>query len=210
MLGPMPTAALTDMADHVCEALADLPLTYAFPGGEMVIRGASGAGLTRVLRALRDDVECRFVALMDITAVDWPGREAGRFEVVYTLLSTYHNARARVHVDVAEGAALPSAVGLWPAAAWYEREVWDMYGIPFAGHPDLRRILTDYGFSGHPQRKDFPLSGEVELRYDPDLARVAYGPVELVQGYRDFDALSPWEGMGGVQVRLPGDEKACG
>lgn len=199
--------ALIDMADHACEAAGGGALSYAVEGGELVFRAGAEAA-PRVLRLLRDDAECDFAVLVDVTAVDWPGRAEGRFELVYNLLSLRHNARARLHMPVAEGAAVESATGLWPTAGWLEREVWDMYGIPFSGHGDLRRILCDYGFEGHAQRKDFPLSGTVEVRYDPAQRRVAYGPVELVQDYRDFDALSPWEGMTGVQARLPGDEKA--
>lgn len=161
--------------------------------------------ISKILGFLRDDANCLFRMLMDITAVDYPERDP-RFEVVYNLLSLKHNQRIRVKVGAGEGATVPSAVNLFPTAGWCEREVWDMYGILFAGNPDLRRILTDYGFDGHPQRKDFPLTGYVELRYDDEQKRVVYEPVKLQQAYRNFDYLSPWEGM--TDVMLPGDEKA--
>jgi len=138
---------------------------------------------------------------MDICGVDWPERPE-RFDVVYNLLSLKHNQRIRVKVAVREDEPVPSVVGIFPSAGWYEREVWDLYGVPFAGNPDLRRILTDYGFDGHPLRKDFPLTGFVELRYDDEQKRVVYEPVKLTQDFRSFDFLSPWEGM------LAGDEKA--
>lgn len=158
------------------------------------------------LRFLRDDPKCRFEMLVDITALDHPSRLDARFDVVYNLLSLSHNSRIRVKTPVAEGEAANSAVNTFSTAGWFEREVWDMFGIPFAGNPDLRRLLTDYGFDGHPLRKDFPLTGYVELRYDEELKRVVYEPVELQQDFRVFDNLSPWEGM--TDVMLPGDEKA--
>ena len=155
---------------------------------------------------LRDDTDCMFRQLIDVTAVDWPQRPQ-RFDVVYNLLSLRHNIRLRVKVPVGEMMPLPSMVDIWSGALWLEREVWDMYGIYFSGHPDLRRILTDYGFEGHPQRKDFPLTGYVEMRYDEDEKRVIYEPVKLTQAFRNFDYLSPWEGS---RDFLPGDEKAEG
>ncbi|HBH26317.1 MAG TPA: NADH-quinone oxidoreductase subunit C [Rhodospirillaceae bacterium] len=203
------TDALEDLAERVAEALALPGFAHALEDGELVLRPARAEDVPRLLRFLRDDGECGFEVLIDITAADFPEKPQ-RFEVVYVLLSLANNTRARVHVPVAEGQAVPSVLPLWPCANWYEREVWDMFGIPFSGHPDLRRILCDYGFDGHPLRKDFPLTGHVEVRYDPETARVAYGPVDLVQDYRDFDALSPWEALTGVQARLPGDEKAQG
>jgi NADH-quinone oxidoreductase subunit C len=139
--------------------------------------------------------------------VDFPERDL-RFDVVYHLLSLKTNRRVRVRLAVDDATAVPSATGLWPSAGWYEREAWDMYGIFFAGHPDLRRILTDYGFEGHPLRKDFPLTGYVELRYDEEQKRVVYEPVKLTQDFRSFDFLSPWEGMTPTRPLLPGDEKA--
>jgi NADH-quinone oxidoreductase subunit C len=139
---------------------------------------------------------------MDICGVDWPERPE-RFEVVYHLLSLSRNRRVRVVIQVAEGGSVPSVAGLWPCATWYEREAWDMYGIVFEGQTDLRRLLTDYGFEGHPLRKDFPLTGYVEVRYDEERKQVVYEPVKLMQDFRNFDFLSPWEGM----TTLPGDEK---
>lgn len=159
--------------------------------------------LVEVLTHLRDDPACGFTTLIDITAVDWPARES-RFEIVYHLLSMHRNQRIRVKADVPEGGMVPSVIGVWPAADWYEREVFDMYGVLFSGHPDLRRILTDYGFSGHPLRKDFPTTGYVEVRYDEEAKQVVYEPVKLTQEYRQFDFMSPWEG---AEYILPGDEK---
>ena len=158
--------------------------------------------IQRALTYLRDDVNCQFKQLVDICGADYPEREK-RFEVVYNLLSLTHNRRVRVKVLVA-GEGVPSAVPVFSTAGWFEREVWDMYGIFFEGNPDLRRILTDYGFEGHPLRKDFPLTGFVEIRYDEEQKRVVYEPVKLAQDFRNFDFLSPWEGPGA----LPGDEKA--
>ncbi|MEZ5843466.1 MAG: NADH-quinone oxidoreductase subunit C [Hyphomicrobiaceae bacterium] len=157
-----------------------------------------------VLKLLRDDARCRFEVLIDICGVDWPARER-RFEVVYHLLSPRLNQRIRVKVETDEATPVPSVIPVFPAADWFEREAYDMYGILFAGHPDLRRILTDYGFQGHPLRKDFPLTGFVEVRYDDEQKRVVYEPVKLVQEFRNFDFESPWEGTDYV---LPGDEKA--
>lgn len=164
--------------------------------------------LADVLKTLRDDAALALAQLMDVTGVDYPERPE-RFEVVYNLLSLRHNLRLRVKVLTDEQTPVPTATTVHPGAAWFEREVWDMYGVTFAGHPDLRRILTDYGFDGHPLRKDFPLSGYVEVRYDADQRRVVYEPVKLPQDYRAFDFLSPWEGMTDVNMRLPGDEKAA-
>jgi len=159
--------------------------------------------LPEVLAFLRDDPACRFTTLIDITAVDWPMRER-RFDMVYHLLSMHANQRIRVKAAVAEDAMVPSVIGVYPSADWYEREVFDMYGVLFSGHPDLRRILTDYGFRGHPLRKDFPTTGYVELRYSEEAKRVVYEPVKLTQEYRQFDFMSPWEGADYI---LPGDEK---
>jgi NADH-quinone oxidoreductase subunit C len=157
------------------------------------------------VKFLRDDKKCAFQEMIDITAVDYPDRSP-RFEMVYHFLSLTHNHRIRVKAHVDEEAAVPSIVDLYPAANWFEREVFDMYGIAFSDHPDLRRILTDYGFDGHPLRKDFPLTGFVELRYDQQQKRCVYEPVKLTQDFRTFDFMSPWEGM--TDVMLPGDEKA--
>jgi NADH-quinone oxidoreductase subunit C len=160
--------------------------------------------LIKVMRFLRDDERCQFVSFVDVTAVDWPSRER-RFDVVYHLLSPRKNYRIRVKVEVAEGTSVPSIIGVFPGANWFERETYDLYGVPFTGHPDMRRLLTDYGFEGHPLRKDFPLTGFVEVRYDDEEKRVIYEPVRLTQEFRNFDFLSPWEGP---DYPLPGDEKA--
>jgi NADH-quinone oxidoreductase subunit C len=171
--------------------------------GELTIEVAHDK-IVDVLTMLRDDAEIRFVNFIDLTAADYPEREK-RFEVVYHLLSPYKNTRIRVKCAAAESDVVPSTIGVFPAANWFEREVFDLYGIMFSGHPDLRRILTDYGFQGHPLRKDFPTTGYVEVRYDDDAKRVVYEPVKLVQEFRQFDYLSPWEG---AEYLLPGDEKA--
>ncbi len=172
---------------------------------ELMLR-ATPSSLLRVLTFLRDDSNCQFKVLVDVTAVDWPQRDV-RFDVVYNLLSVKHNQRIRVKVAVDEDTAVPSAVSVFNSASWFERETWDMYGVFFSDHPDLRRILTDYGFDGHPLRKDFPLTGYVEVRYDELEKRVVYEPVSLVQDFRYFEFMSPWEGM--TSVQLPGDEKAA-
>ncbi|MYE36199.1 MAG: NADH-quinone oxidoreductase subunit C [Rhodobacteraceae bacterium] len=163
---------------------------------ELVITGLA-TRIPDLVGFLKKNSECQFTTLVDITAVDYPGREK-RFDVVYHLLSMNLNQRVRVKVYLAEDEMVPTLVSLFPSANWFEREVFDMYGIPFAGHPDLRRILTDYGFKGHPLRKDFPLTGFNEVRYDEVQKKVVYEPVELVQEFRDFDFESPWEGMGEV------------
>lgn len=198
------------------EALSDLgAYIEAKFGGEIrgqelinseLVISAAPQNLVKLCKFLRDDTQCLFRQVVDICGVDYPDREK-RFEVVYNLLSFKHNLRARVKVDADEDTAVPSVVGIWPAANWYEREVWDMYGVFFSEHPDLRRILTDYGFDGHPQRRDFPLTGYVEVRYDDEQRRVVYEPVKLTQEFRSFDFMSPWEGM---TPKLPGDEKAGG
>ncbi len=171
--------------------------------GELSIEVQPSA-LVRALTFLRDDQGMLFKELIDVTAVDYPEREQ-RFEVVYHLLSLHHNQRLRVKTRTDENTPVPSVVPVFRCASWFERETWDMYGVLFSEHPDLRRILTDYGFEGHPLRKDFPLTGYVELRYDDEQKRVVYEPVQLRQDFRNFDFLSPWEGHGGL---LPGDEKA--
>jgi NADH-quinone oxidoreductase subunit C len=158
-----------------------------------------------VVRFLRDDAACRFVNLTDITAVDYPGREK-RFDVIYHLLSPTLNTRIRLRAEAGEETQVPSIIGVFPGADWFEREAYDLYGVIFTGHPDMRRILTDYGFDGHPLRKDFPLTGFVEVRYDDQEKRVLYEPVRLNQEFRNFDFLSPWEGAD--YPVLPGDEKA--
>ena len=185
-------------------------LGAAITGGETtfgeVTLHAEPAQILSVLSKLQSDADLRFVSFIDICGADYPEREK-RFDVVYHLLSPYKNSRVRIKVQVDEAGEVPSAVSVFPAADWFEREVYDLYGVVFSGHPDLRRILTDYGFSGHPLRKDFPVTGYVELRYDDEKKRVVYEPVKLVQEMRQFDYLSPWEG---AEYILPGDEKAKG
>jgi NADH-quinone oxidoreductase subunit C len=180
-----------------------IAVTTEISFGELVLH-AEAANIVDVLTFLRDDAECRFVCFIDICGADYPEREK-RFDVVYHLLSPYKNHRVRVKVQADEEGTVPSAIPVFPAANWYERETFDLYGILFSGHPDLRRILTDYGFSGHPLRKDFPVTGHVEVRYDDEAKRVVYEPVKLIQEMRQFDYLSPWEG---TEYVLPGDEKA--
>lgn len=180
--------------------IAGARATTAF--GELTLEIEAG-DIVRVLTELRDAHE--FKTLIDICGVDWPEREK-RFDVVYHLLSLTRNQRVRVKLQVGEDEPVATAVGVYPAANWFERETFDMYGISFDGHPDMRRLLTDYGFSGYPLRKDFPLTGYVELRYDDELKRVVYQPVQLVQEFRDFDFMSPWEGAPHI---LPGDEKVA-
>jgi len=194
---------LTAIADHAKARLGDAVHDSAMAYGELTLTVARDR-INDVLAFLRDDPDCRFVSFIDITAADYPERER-RFDVVYHLLSPYKNCRIRLKVEAGEADDVPSAVGTFPGANWFEREVYDMYGIVFSGHPDLRRMLTDYGFQGHPLRKDFPTTGYVEVRYDDEQKRVVYEPVKLVQEFRQFDYLSPWEG--GKYV-LPGDEKA--
>ncbi|MDE2446565.1 MAG: NADH-quinone oxidoreductase subunit C, partial [Alphaproteobacteria bacterium] len=179
------------------------PVGYDVAFGELNLH-CEAADIVSLLTFLRDDAECRFVCFTDISGADYPEREK-RFDVVYHLLSPYKNTRIRVKVQADEDTQVPSATPVFPAADWYEREAYDLYGILFSGHPDLRRILTDYGFSGHPLRKDFPVTGYVEVRYDNEAKRVVYEPVKLVQEMRQFDYLSPWEGG---EYSLPGDEKA--
>lgn len=200
----MPGDALKDLADYTREKLGEALIGYEFFKDELVLNILPDH-LLRVLDFLRDDKECGFQQLMDLCAADYPNRPK-RFDVIYTLLSLRHNHRVRVRLQVDEETLVPSSVSVYSAAGWFEREVWDMYGVMFSGNPDLRRILTDYGFEGHPQRKDFPLTGYVELRYDDSLKRVVYEPVNLAQDFRSFDYLSPWEGM--TNIQLPGDEKS--
>ncbi|MEJ0063682.1 MAG: NADH-quinone oxidoreductase subunit C [Alphaproteobacteria bacterium] len=162
--------------------------------------------IAEVLRALKDDPATRFTMLIDICGADYPARPE-RFEVVYHLLSLSKNLRIRIKLTASEATSVPSVTSVYSAAGWFERECWDLFGVVFTGHPDLRRILTDYGFDGHPMRKDFPLTGYTEVRYDNDQKRVVYEPVKLAQDFRNFDFMSPWEGM--TNVLLPGDEKAA-
>ncbi len=196
-------AALRDLLAQIETVLGDQLLDARIARGELTVT-VPAAAIRRVLAFLRDDPHMHFAELVDLCGVDYPERER-RFEVVYHLLSLEHNQRIRVKVETDEATPVPSVVELYPTAGWFEREAWDMYGIYFADHPDLRRILTDYGFEGHPLRKDFPLTGYVELRYDDEQKRVVYEPVKLRQDFRTFDFTSPWEGGGGL---LPGDEKA--
>ena len=180
-----------------------LGVTAALAFGELTI-AAEAADIVSVLTFLRDDAECGFICFIDICGADYPEREK-RFDVVYHLLAPYKNRRIRLKVRTNEDTAVPSVISVFPAANWFERETFDLYGVMFSDHPDLRRILTDYGFAGHPLRKDFPLTGHVEVRYDDEAKRVVYEPVKLVQEFRSFDYLSPWEG---TEYVLPGDEKA--
>ncbi len=185
--------ALADLGDYIAGHLEEELTEHGLVNDELVLV-CPADHLLRVLRFLRDDSQCLFKMLVDICGVDWPEREK-RFDVVYNLLSLSHNQRARVKIRLGEDDQAPSCAKLFPAAGWFERECWDMYGVFFSGHPDLRRILTDYGFDGHPLRKDFPLTGHVEVRYDDEQRRVVYEPVHLTQEFRSFDFLSPWEGM---------------
>ncbi len=191
-----------DLAEHIASHLAAAVREIAVNHGELVIHTAADDVL-RVLSYLRDDSRCQFKALMDLTVVDYPTR-AARFDVVYILLSIATVQRVRVKVATDESTPVPSAVPVFSSAAWYEREAWDMYGVYFSEHPDLRRLLTDYGFEGHPLRKDFPVTGHVQVRYDEVEKRVVQEPVHLAQDFRSFDYLSPWEGATSL---LPGDEK---
>ena len=195
--------ALNVLADLVRGKLGQDWVSAEVKLGELTVL-VSRPAVAKVLKTLRDDPDFRFTVLIDVCGVDWPEREQ-RFDVVYHLLSLTQNHRIRIKVMTDEDTPVPSVTGVFSAAGWYEREAWDLYGIVFADHPDLRRILTDYGFEGHPLRKDFPLTGFVEVRYDEEQKRVVYEKVKLTQEYRSFDFLSPWEGMTPL---LPGDEKA--
>jgi NADH-quinone oxidoreductase subunit C len=201
--GGLLDGALREIGETVTAALPGAVTGYDVAFGELTIHAEAGR-LIEVMTLLRDHPGCRFVCFIDACGVDWPAR-AKRFDVVYHLLSPNKNLRVRVKVATEEGAPVPSIVALYPGAGWFEREAYDLYGILFEGNPDLRRILTDYGFDGHPLRKDFPLTGYVELRWDDEQKRVVYEPVRLDQEFRNFDFLSPWEGTDYV---LPGDEKA--
>ncbi|MBL8639194.1 MAG: NADH-quinone oxidoreductase subunit C [Alphaproteobacteria bacterium] len=186
------------------EKMPEAVESYELDHGELIVR-VRKEGLTDVMAFLRDDPNCRFAQLMDICGVDYPER-ALRFDVVYQLLSLKYNMRARIKVATDDKTPIPSVSGLFNSAPWFEREAWDLFGIMFDGLADHRRILTDYGFDGHPLRKDFPLTGHVEVHYDDEAKRVVYAPVTLPQDFRVFDNLSPWEAM--TDVQLPGDEKA--
>ncbi|MEO1608646.1 MAG: NADH-quinone oxidoreductase subunit C [Pseudomonadota bacterium] len=197
------TAELMDLRDDLTVRLGEALLESSIAHGELTLK-VQRTEIVRILKTLRDEARCQFEVLIDICGVDWPQRD-NRFDVVYHLLSPRLNQRIRIKLETNETDAVPSAIAVFPAADWFEREAYDMYGILFAGHPDLRRLLTDYGFQGHPLRKDFPLTGHVEVRYDEQHKRVVYEPVKLTQEFRNFDFESPWEG---VEYPLPGDEKA--
>jgi NADH-quinone oxidoreductase subunit C len=194
---------LEDMLATIEPVLEEVLVEKQIAYDELAIVVAAGA-IPRVLTFLRDEPSLLFKELVDLCGVDYPERER-RFDVVYHLLSMHHNQRIRVKVETDEATPVPSVISVFPTANWFEREAWDMYGILFSDHPDLRRLLTDYGFEGHPLRKDFPMTGYVEMRYDEEQKRVVYEPVKLRQDFRSWDFLSPWEGGGGY---LPGDEKA--
>lgn len=195
--------ALAELGEYIALKLDDAIDGFSVAFGELTLE-AKASQIVSVARFLRDDARCRFISIIDVCGVDYPDRFQ-RFDVVYHLLSPTQNTRVRVRVTTDEDTPVPSITPVFPGADWFEREAYDLYGILFSGHPDLRRILTDYGFDGHPLRKDFPLTGFVEVRYDEERKRVVYEPVKLAQEFRDFDYLSPWEGTDYV---LPGDEKA--
>jgi NADH-quinone oxidoreductase subunit C len=195
-------ATLTELGAYLAERLGDKLTSHTVAASELTLTTTAEA-LLDVAGFLYNDANCRFVSIIDICGVDYPGRTP-RFEVVYHLLSPYRNLRVRIKLATDDETPVPSLTAIYPGADWFEREAYDLYGILFSGHPDLRRILTDYGFDGYPLRKDFPLTGFVEVRYDEERKRVVYEPVKLVQEFRNFDYLSPWEGTDYV---LPGDEK---
>jgi NADH-quinone oxidoreductase subunit C len=197
--------ALDQLAEHLKLRCGDQVLDATVAFGELTVTSTL-SGIVNLIEFLRSDSSCRFSTLVDITAVDYPERPQ-RFDMVWHLLSMYQNHRIRVKVAIREDEIVPSMTRIYPCANWFEREIFDMFGILFSGHPDLRRILTDYGFSGYPLRKDFPTTGYVEVRYDESEKRVVYEPVRLTQEYRQFDFLSPWEG---AKYVLPGDEKTKG
>ena len=194
---------LQELGEYISSKLGSAVHGFKVEFGELSVM-AEASEIDSVLSFLRDDAECGFACFIDICGVDYPQREK-RFDVVYHLLAPYKNRRIRVKVQTDEDTPVPSTISVFPAANWFEREAFDLYGVLFSGHPDLRRILTDYGFSGHPLRKDFPLTGYVEVRWDDEVKRVVYEPVKLTQEFRAFDYLSPWEGP---DYALPGDEKA--
>ncbi|MEM8569420.1 MAG: NADH-quinone oxidoreductase subunit C [Pseudomonadota bacterium] len=201
----MEVAAFRDLQDTILARRSDAVVNSAFANNELTLT-VTASTLVDFVGFLKTDGACRFTTLIDVTAIDWPERDR-RFDLVYHFLSMHLNQRIRVRAEVREDEIVPSIVEAFPVANWYEREVFDMYGILFSGHPDLRRILTDYGFRGHPMRKDFPTTGYVEVRYDEEQKRVVYEPVKLTQEYRQFDFMSPWEGADYI---LPGDEKGKG
>jgi NADH-quinone oxidoreductase subunit C len=193
---------LAELGEAIVAAMPDIVTGHAVAYGELTVH-AEAAKIVELVTFLRDDPRCQFASFIDVTAIDWPQRER-RFDVVYHFLSPKLNQRIRVKAETDEDTPVPSIIEVFPGADWFERETYDLYGVLFTGHPDMRRILTDYGFEGHPLRKDFPLTGFVEVRWDDDVKRVVYEPVRLNQEFRNFDFLSPWEGL----TPLPGDEKA--
>ncbi len=198
--------ALEELGQHVASVLSDQVMGISIAHDELMVT-ARAEQIVKVVTFLRDDPMCLFKVLVDICGTDYPERSK-RFDVVYNLLSLVHNQRIRIKVEADDETPVPSITGVHNSANWFEREIWDMYGVMFSDHPDLRRLLTDYGFEGHPLRKDFPLTGFVETRYDEERKRVVYDPVKLSQEFRKFDFLSPWEGASNTP--LPGDEKAEG
>ena len=194
---------LAVLGEHIANALPNVVLGQQIAYGELALT-VDAASIVAVAEFLRDDAQCRFISFIDVTAVDYPERDQ-RFEVVYHFMSPYLNHRIRVKLAADDLTPVPSITGVFRGADWFERETYDLYGVLFSGHGDLRRILTDYGFDGHPLRKDFPVSGFVQVKYDEERKRVVYEPVKLMQEFRSFDYLSPWEGTDYV---LPGDEKA--
>ncbi|MGE0564539.1 MAG: NADH-quinone oxidoreductase subunit C [Pseudolabrys sp.] len=196
---------LERLGQKITETLSGSVTGHAVKHGELTVT-AEAADIVKIARTLRDDPRFLFSCFIDVTAVDWPGREK-RFDVVYHFLSPRLNRRVRVKIEVGEMEQVASLIDVYKGADWFEREAYDLYGVLFIGHSDMRRILTDYGFDGHPLRKDFPLTGFVEVRYDDEQKRVVYEPVKLAQEFRTFDFLSPWEG---TDYALPGDEKAKG
>jgi NADH-quinone oxidoreductase subunit C len=196
-------SALEDLGAHIASSMTSAVEGHSVRLGELTM-SVRAEQIVAVLTFLRDDPRCKFTTFIDLAGADYPER-GKRFDVVYHLLSMQLNHRIRVKIETDEVAPVPSVASLFPCADWFEREAFDMYGILFSNHPDLRRILTDYGFQGYPLRKEFPVSGTVEVRYDPEQERVVYEPVKLTQAYRNFDFVSPWEGM---TRDLPGDEKA--
>ena len=197
----MSSKGLTKLKSYIKTKLSECVVSSKLANDELTISIAPSSLIT-FMEFIKTDQYCRFSTLIDITAVDFPDRE-NRFELVYHYLSMYKNHRIRIKMEVNENDIIPSIVAIFPASNWFEREIFDMFGVLFSGHPDLRRILTDYGFKGHPLRKDFPTTGYVELRYDEEKKRVVYEPVDLVQEYRQFDFMSPWEG---AEYILPDDQ----
>jgi len=199
-------SALQELSEYITGTLSQEVVETKIGSDELIVVVRREV-IVKVMTFLRDDVNCQFKQLMDVCGVDYPGRE-NRFEVVYNLLSLTHNMRLRIKVNTDADTPVPSVTGVFSSANWWEREVWDLFGVYFSDHPDLRRIMTDYGFKGHPLRKDFPLSGYLEVRYDDELKRVVYEPVKLTQEFRGYDFLSPWEGLPPLPSASPEDDKA--